>query len=271
MGSKMGKRKKKHKTQKAHVTSTAVLDDDRDEPTPIYQKALTEADMEWLAGEYRRRSSSEASLTLEIFADQYGISAEALHDYLPELLRKEIDSVRLWHGTTKSRANSIFRDGFEGYRGTIFFARRTKIPLAIAQRRAANEHDQPVVILCSIDLSRYHNYRQRAGVYVFHHNHIGSEVVQEVMDARRGKIRVKQKSVELTNIGITFNSGHAGVALWINSYLGLSGMEELSEDHEAVGRIAEWLDAQTDAGRFGQVSDEEMRERVKQRLPEYLS
>ena len=183
MGTEMGKRKKKSKKQKAHVTSTAVLDDDRGESIPIYQKALAEADMEWLANEYRRRSSSEVSLTLEIFADQYGILADDLRDYLPELLRKELDSVRLWHGTTRSRANSILRDGFEGYRGIIFFARSTRIPLMVARRRAASEHGQPVVILCSIDLSRYNNYGQQGGVYAFRHNHIGSEVVEEVMDA----------------------------------------------------------------------------------------
>ena len=265
----MGKRKKKNRKQKTRVKSAAVLDDDQNESIPIYQETLTEDDMERLANEYWRRSSSEASLTLEIFADQYGIWADDLLDYLPELARKELDIVRLWHGTTKSRANSIRRDGFEVHSGAVFFSRSTRTPHAVARQRASSEHDQPVVILCSIDLRRYNNYRQRGSVYVFYHNHIGSEVVQEVIDARKGKIGFPKERVELTNIGITFNSARAGIALWINSYLELTGMDELSDDHESVVRIAEWLDAQADAGRFGEVSDEEMLEQVRRHLLEH--
>lgn len=266
----MGKRKKKNRRQKGHTLPDPESDSAGD-AAPVYQRAFSEADMLRLANEYRKRKSSEASLTLGIFADQYGIPVAELRAYLPDLIDGESDSVVLWHGTTKSRADSIIEEGFIAKGGRVFFARNTRIPLVIAQTRAANKNDRPVVIMCSIDLSRYNRYRRQGrNVYVFHHNHIGSEVVQEVMDAQSGKIRVKRESVELTDIGINFSSGQAGIAFWMNNYLNLNGADRIGEDHEAVGKIKEWLNSQAEAGRFGKVSDEEMQKQVEKHLPEYL-
>ena len=45
----------------------------------------------------------------------------------------------------------------------------------------------------------------------------------------------------------------------------------IHEDHEVVGKIKEWLDAQANAGRFGEVSDEEMLIQVRKYIPQYLS
>lgn len=266
----MGKRSKKHRGPKTHVPSAIAPSENQAKSMPIYQKVLTEHDMEWLADEYRRRSILETSLTLEIFAAQYGILADELCIYLPEITHEDGDSIVLWHGTTRSRADSILSEGFDGRRGPIFFARNVRIPRRIANIRTANKNDRPVVIMCSIDLSRYDRYKQQGqNVYVFYHKHIGSEVVQKVIDAKSGKLRVRQESIALTNIGINVNSGRAGIALWINSYLELTGVDELSEDQESVVKIAEWLDAQADAGRLGEVSDEEMLEQVKKHLLRY--
>jgi len=271
----MSKRKKKGKKRKVRSTPTSwpYGAADQSETAPLYQKVFRESDMMRLAGEYRRRSESEPSLTLEAFADQYGISPNEIRAYVPELNDEADNSVLLWHGTTRSRADSILLDGFDGKRrGGVFFARSTKIPRSTAQRRASSEHDQPVVIMCSVDLEQYDNYKQVGrGVYVFHHERMGQEVVKEVLDARAGKIRVKPEKVELTNVAITFNSGRAGIAFWINNYLMLEGQNKIGEDHEAVGKIKECLDDQADAGRFGEVSDEEMLVLIRRYLPEYLS
>ena len=263
----MGNRTKKAKKRKGRARSDAGLEAIDDQGRG---EALQEVDMEWLADEYRRRSSSESSLTLRIFSDQYGISPDELCTYLPELGNISDNPITLWHGTTRSRAKSILREGFDGRRAPIYFAANTRLPRHVATGRAGREGDEPVVIVCSIDLGRYSQYDYRkGGIYVFKHKHIGSEVVEEVVSAYSKKIGKKTQSVELTNVAIAFNSGRVGIALWINSYLKLSGADRISEDHEAVVKIKEWLDAQADAGRFGEVSDEEMLIQVREHLPQY--
>jgi hypothetical protein len=51
--------------------------------------------------------------------------------------------------------------------------------------------------------------------------------------------------------------------------------DRIHEDHEAVGKIVgkikEWLDAQANAGRFGELSDEDMLIQVEKYIPQYLS
>lgn len=265
----MGKQRRKTRRRTAPSESTSGLDGviDQRETMPLHQ----EIDMEWLANEYRRRSKSESSLTLEIFADQYGISADELREYLPELSSENSDSITLWHGTTRSRAESILVQGFDGRRAPVYFAQSLRIPRTIARTRAAHEHDEPVVIMCSININRYDQYRRQGrGIYAFSHRCIGSEVVKEVLGAS-GKLRGNKEIGELTNVTVTFNSGRAGIAYWINNYLKLSDGDRVHEDHEAVGKIKEWLDAQAEAGRFGEVSDEEMLIQMRRHLPQYSS
>jgi hypothetical protein len=211
----MGNQRKKAKRRTALSKSTSGLDGAIDQSRTILLHQ--EIDMEWLADEYRRRSKSEPSLTLEIFADQYGISADELREYLPELSSENSDSIILWHGTTRSRAESILVQGFDGRRAPVYFAQGCRIPRTIAQTRAAREHDQPVVIMCSIDTNRYDQYRRQGrGIYAFSHRCIGSEVVKEVIEAS-GKLRGNRESAEFTNVTVTFNSGCAGIAYWINN------------------------------------------------------
>jgi hypothetical protein len=265
----MSKRKRKSKRRRDPATSASRLDGvtDQSETEFLYQEILPEVDMEWLADEYRRRRSSEPALSLGIFADQYGVSADELRSYIPELNSEDDYSITLWHGTTKSRAERIRKEGFDGRRAPVYFAGSPRIPRTIAQTRAASEHDHPVVIMCSIDPRRYSNYIRRGrGIYAFSHKCIDSEVVKEVMDAS-GKLRAKRESIELTNVTVTFKSGCAGIAYWINNYLKLNDGDRIHEDHEVVGKIKEWLDVQADAGRFGEVSDEEMLIQVKKYMP----
>ena len=278
----MGKRKKKIKRRRELAISVFGLDGmaDHYETTPLYQSRFHEGDMVWLADEYQRRSSSDPSLTLEDFAIQYGVSADELRFYIPELSDGISRSVVLWHGTTRSRAESILSQGFRVKKSSnrkrlIFFARNPKMAQRYARKRAKNEGDGPAVIMCSIDLGYYDNYERRGTeVYALGYEGISSEVVRRVTGLPR-KRREKSKkqenaSVELTDVALTFNSGCAGIAYWINTYLKLDGQNRIHEDHEAVQKIKQWLDVQISEGRFGAVPDDETLEQVRKYLPKVL-
>ena len=74
-------------------------------------------------------------------------------------------------------------------------------------------------------------------------------------------------------VGVKINdkSGAAGVAYWINRYLGLSGGGQLDKKHPAVLAIAAWVDAQYRQGRTTAIASEEMIELIHEHLPEYGS
>ena len=107
----MSKRRKKGKRRKDAAIRAFGLKDDA-KTAPLYQSSFQESDMGWLADEYQRRARSEPTLTLEIFAAEYGVSADTLRFHAPDLSRDVDRSVVLWHGTTKSRAESILEEGF---------------------------------------------------------------------------------------------------------------------------------------------------------------
>jgi len=73
-------------------------------------------------------------------------------------------------------------------------------------------------------------------------------------------------------IGVAINqvSGLAGIAHWINSYLGLSGSKRIDKKDEKVQKIKEWVDKQYAAGRVTSISDKEMEEAIKELTPELL-
>jgi hypothetical protein len=264
----MGKRKKNSKRRKNIAISVFGLNGvaDHYETAPLHQRKFDEGDMVWLADEYQRRSGSEPSLTLEEFAAQYGVSVDELRLYVSELGEVMGRSVTVWHGTSKSRAESIVKEGFmakKGGKGRTFFTQNRIVACGYAERRANLEKDQPAVIMCSIDLSRYKDYeRRRDRVFVFASECIASEVVRKVIGIRRQRREKPEKrkdaKVEPTDVAITFNSGRTGIAYWINSCLKLSGHDRIDEDHEAVGKIKQWLDEQIDAGMFGEVPDDEI-------------
>lgn len=69
-------------------------------------------------------------------------------------------------------------------------------------------------------------------------------------------------------IAITQTSGYAGIALWINSYFGLSGVKKLDKKDNLVSRMKEWVDEQYQQGRTTSICDEEMLEAIKLLAPE---
>lgn len=141
-----------------------------------------------------------------------------------------------------------------------------------ARTKARTEGDRPAVITCSIDLNCYSNYeRQEGEIYAFNHECIANEVIKEVdglPKRRQEKLgNHEQVGVEITNVALTFNAGSVGIAYWVNSWLGLSDPHTIREDHEAVTKIKQWLDEQTNAGRFGEVPDDELMEQLSEHLP----
>jgi hypothetical protein len=276
----MGKRKKKSKRRRERAISAFGLRGSahRYESAPLYQSRFQESDMVWLADEYRERSRSEPSLRLEDFSAQYGVSAQELRAYVPDLSRDISNSVTLWHGTTASRARSILREGFSTKKSRsgrkIFFAARPGMARGHAKGRAS-EDDPPAVLMCSIDLNRYSDYERRGReVYIFRYERIASEVITQIEGSLKHSSEEQEKpkktDVSPTDVALTFNSGQAGIAYWINTCLKLKGSDIIYEDHEAVGKIKEWLDAQAHAGRFGAVPDDEMLEQMRKFLPQYF-
>ncbi len=70
-------------------------------------------------------------------------------------------------------------------------------------------------------------------------------------------------------VAITDKSGVDGVALWVNTLLGLEGDKKASRT--AVARIARWVRNQYDVeGRNTAISDEEMEEQTRKYLPDHF-
>lgn len=220
------------------------------------------------------RASSDSFISLEDFAVQSGeVTGEGRH--LPELDAEDGDPVILWHGTTRSRAKTILRYGFryektvnESGRGFMYFTSDPRIARRYARGRAKNEGDLPAVVMCSIDLRRYDNFVVHRSIYIFGHECISRDVIRDVeglpkrqLDKLQGR---KKQSTEFTDVVLTFNSSCAGIAYWLNSYLELDESHRMTEDHEIVGKLKQWLDEQIDAGRFGEVPDGEILEQLQE-------
>jgi len=71
-------------------------------------------------------------------------------------------------------------------------------------------------------------------------------------------------------INVTDKSGVAGIAHWVNAYLGLRPEVALDKRHPGLAAIADWVREQYDAGRVTSISDEEMLVRAQMHLPEHF-
>ena len=194
--------------------------------------------------------------------------------HLLESDEEDGDSIILWHGTTRSRAKAILRNGFrfekaliERGDGLTFFSPDPRVARRYARSRAKAEGDRPAVIMCSIDLRRYDNFERRGSEYMFGYECIPRDVIRDIeglpkrqLEKLRGR---KKHSAGLTDVALTFNSGRAGIAYWVNSCLKLNESHRMAEDDELVGKIKQWLDEQMDAGRFGEVPDDEILEQLR--------
>lgn len=71
-------------------------------------------------------------------------------------------------------------------------------------------------------------------------------------------------------VNVTDKSGLAGIAHWINAYLGLKPENAVDKRHPALVTINEWVKEQYAAGRVTSISDPEMLTQARMHLPEYF-
>lgn len=69
-------------------------------------------------------------------------------------------------------------------------------------------------------------------------------------------------------VAVTDKSGLAGIAQWINFHYQLTGDDRISKDHPGVQAIKDQIDAEYEAGRVTQFSDEEMARLAEQFVDE---
>ncbi len=71
-------------------------------------------------------------------------------------------------------------------------------------------------------------------------------------------------------VTVTDKSGLAGIAYWINSYLGLKNEQKIDKRHPGIAAMAEWVKQQYMEGRTTSISDEEMLIEARKHLPQYF-
>lgn len=71
-------------------------------------------------------------------------------------------------------------------------------------------------------------------------------------------------------VNVTDKSGVAGIAHWVNGYLGLRPEAALDKRHAGLMSINDWVKDQYAIGRVTSISDEEMLMQARMHLPEYF-
>ena len=73
-------------------------------------------------------------------------------------------------------------------------------------------------------------------------------------------------------VGVSINqsSGLAGLAHWVNRYLGLSGQNAIGKKDECITKLKEWVDDQYANGRVTSISDNELEAAIKTLMPNLL-
>ena len=245
------------------------------EENPVYQRRIEESDLLWLVEEYRKQAHQDPDITVEAFAQQYGIEAKLLRQYLFESNSKR-RGITLWHGTTRGRAKSIVKEGFRAKEAgdeRIWFTRNPNEARAIAQSRAGGR-DEAVVFQCQIDLWNYDEYdTPNPNHYAFKHHTISNAVINKAEGLKKKRIRkskTTKRERQLVDVGINEASNELVIAYWINIYLKLEGESAVSIHHPAITIIKNWVNAQYSDGRETPICDEEMLHLVMIHLPEYF-
>jgi hypothetical protein len=253
---------------------------------PVYGRQIAESDLLWLVEEYRKQVNLNPDITVEEFAQQHGIETKLLSQYIIEpSLKKKKGGITLWHGTTVARAQAIVEEGFRAKGGEtggkkIWFTRNPNEARRIAQHRANQRGEEPVVFQCQINLWDYDEYdRPNPNHYAFKHHTISNVVINRTEGLKREKIRElktterkrqKERKRQLVDIVINETSNQLVIVYWINSYLKLESESAVSVNHPAVKIIQDWVNNQYSEGREMPISDEEMLHLVMILMPEYF-
>ncbi len=73
-----------------------------------------------------------------------------------------------------------------------------------------------------------------------------------------------------TRVNVTDKSGLAGIAHWVNAFLGLKSEYAIDKKHPGLSKINEWVHEQYKAGRVTSISDTEMLTQARAYLPEFF-
>ncbi len=71
-------------------------------------------------------------------------------------------------------------------------------------------------------------------------------------------------------VTVTDKSGLAGIAYWVNSYLGLKNEQKIDKHHPGIVAMAKWVEDQYREKRTTGISDEEMLMEARKHLPKYF-
>ena len=71
-------------------------------------------------------------------------------------------------------------------------------------------------------------------------------------------------------VNVTDKSGIAGIAHWVNNYLGLRPESALDKRHSGLAAIGDWVNEEYAEGRTTSISDEEMLMQARMHLPEHF-
>ena len=71
-------------------------------------------------------------------------------------------------------------------------------------------------------------------------------------------------------VNVTDKSGMAGIAHWVNNFLGLKPENSIDKRHPGLGAMSDWVKEQYISGRVTSISDEEMLMQARMHLPEYF-
>lgn len=188
----------------------------------------------------------------------------------------------LWHGTSKSRADSILKTGF--HEGSFF----TKlVGIAWGYASAKRRQDDPgVLVLCAIDLSLYSKheydimkeriYRFRPSIPkadvagVFRIDRFGRAELQHKANLLRTRVkRMKRRHAPRPpEVVITRNCGSDAIAYWMNVYLSSCTDRRVDIAHPGIRYIREWIRMNYEHGRVSPISEQEMLIQAKRYVPE---
>jgi len=162
---------------------------------------------------------------------------------------------KLYHGTTRRRAEKILREGFQGKRGLNWFARHKGLARQYAQTRARKRHDDPVILECDVATSDVQKEDFRVARQ-------GSAVV--IQGRIPGKVVSNRRM-----LGFFWSASE--VAAWANRYLGLTGAQKIPPSHPGVQRLRKWVAGRFGGGRHKPIPEEELLRHAIRWLPEYFS
>ncbi len=188
----------------------------------------------------------------------------------------------LWHGTNKSRAESIAKTGF--YRNS-YFAKLAGISWAYASAKGGQD-DPGVLVLCAIDLSLYakHKYEVKKNrIYNFKPS-VSKDAVMGILridrfsrieldnkaDLLKSRIKKLKVGPRRPEIAIACNCGSEAIAYWINMYLSSRINRRVEITHPGVRQIEAWVARNYDNGRISPISEKEMLMQTKRYIPEFF-